>query len=126
MKYPQLPEAEFTVMQTVWNQETPIASKQVTMLLKPLRNWKHQTVSTLLTRLAEKGFLSSEKQGKERYYQPLVDREDYLSQETGRFVKDFHKNSLTGLMSALVSSEDISDGDLRDLAAWLNERERGG
>jgi len=39
----------------------------------------------------EKGFLSSEKQGKERFYSPLVEREEYLRQETGRFVKLFTK-----------------------------------
>ena len=126
MKYPQLPEAEFTIMQTIWGQETAMSSSQVAELLKPQKDWKHQTVSTLLNRLTEKGFLSSEKQGKERFYQPLVAREAYLSQETGRFVKEFHKNSLTGLMSALVSSSDIDDRDLKDLAAWLKAREQGG
>jgi len=125
VKYPQLPEAEFTVMQTVWEQEAPISSSQVAELLKPARGWKHQTVYTLLTRLVEKGFLSSEKRGKERYYLPLMEREAYLRQETGRFVETFHKNSLTGLMSALVSTAHIDDADLSELTAWLKEREQG-
>ena len=124
MTYPQLPETEFTVMQTIWEQETPISSRRVTELLKPQRNWKHQTVSTLLNRLAEKGFLSTEKQGKERYYQPIVARDDYLRQATGQFMKQFHKNSLTGLMSALVSNNDINEDDLRELSAWLKDSEK--
>ena len=126
MNYPQLPEAEFAAMQIIWTQGGPITSSRVAELLKPQKGWKHQTVSTLLSRLTEKGFLSSEKAGKERHYHPLVEKEDYLRQETGRFVKEFHKNSLTGLMSALVSGDNIDDGDLQDLAAWLKEREKGG
>jgi len=94
-------------------------------LVKPYRGWKKQTVFTLLNRLVEKGFLSSTKTGKERYYEPLVEREDYLRQETGRFVESFHKNSITGLMSALVSSTDIDEKELAELSAWLDKRAKG-
>ena len=124
MKYTQLPETEFVVMQTIWEHETPISSSRVTELLLPQKGWKHQTVSTLLSRLTDKGFLSSEKQGKERFYKPIVAREDYLQQETSRFMKNFHKNSLTGLMSALVSNNDINEDDLRELSAWLKDSEK--
>jgi len=124
MQYPQLPEAEFSVMQTIWEQETPISSRCVAELLKPVKSWKQQTVYTLLSRLVEKGFLSSEKQGWERYYTPLIKREDYLRQETERFVESFHNNSLTGLMNALVSGAGINDADFVELSAWLKEREK--
>jgi len=123
MKYVHLPETEFAVMQTVWEQHAPVSSRQITEFLTPRRNWKLQTVSTLLSRLEDKGFLSSEKQGKERYYKPLVDCDDYLRQETGQFMKTFHKNSITGLMSALVSNNDVTEDDLRELAAWLKNSE---
>ena len=125
MRYPQLPEAEFTVMKTIWEQETPISSMRMAELVKPYRGWKKQTVFTLLNRLVEKGFLSSTKTGKERYYEPLVEREDYLRQETGRFVESFHKNSITGLMSALVSSTNIDEQELAELSAWLDKRAKG-
>ena len=126
MKFLQLPEAEFFTMKTIWDQETPISNKRMVELLKPVKGWKKQTVHTLLTRLIDKGFLSSEIQGKERYYTPLVTREDYLSQETGRFVEDFHKNSLSGFMNALVANNKISDDDFRELSAWLKENVKGG
>ena len=126
MKYTQLPETEFAVMQIVWEHDSPISSSRVTEMLMPERGWKLQTVSTLLSRLEDKGFLSSEKHGKERFYQPIVAQDDYLRQETGQFIKRFHKNSITGLMSALVSNNDVTDDDLRELAAWLKDSEAGG
>ena len=125
MNYPQLPESEFSVMQVIWEHSAEISGSMVTKLLESSKKWKHQTVSTLLNRLVEKGFLSSEKRGKERYYKPLVDIEPYLRQETGRFVEAFHKNSLTGLMSALVSNTDIDDEELSELSAWLENRAGG-
>jgi len=125
MKFSQLPEAEFTVMQTIWGQDVPISKTEIAKLLMPYKSWKPQTVRTLLDRLVEKCFLSSQKQGKERYYQPLVKREDYLSQETSRFLRDFHKNSITGLMASLINDEKIDDKDLLDLTEWLANKKRG-
>jgi len=100
-----LPDAEFDVMQIIWEEETPISSVQVFNLSVDKKKWKPQTVLTLLTRLEKRGFVASEKRGKERYYWPVVAREDYLKQETGQFVRRFHKNSVTGLMSALFGGK---------------------
>ena len=125
MSFSQLPEAEFTVMQTIWGQDVPISKTKIAKLLMPHRGWKPQTVRTLLDRLEEKSFLSSEKQGKERYYQPLVAREDYLRQETSRFLRDFHRNSLTGLMTSLIYDNNIDDKELSDLTEWLATKKRG-
>ena len=121
--YPQLPDSEFIIMQIIWGQPTPISKTQVADLAEPERGWKPQTVYTLLNRLVDKKFLSSEKQGKERFYLPLVSQEDYLNQATGRFMDTFHKNSITGLMSALFSSG-VNDDDLTELDAWIKENQR--
>ena len=124
MQYPQLPEAELSVMQVIWEQKTPVSGVHITSLLLSVKNWKTQTVFTLLSRLVKKGFLSSEKQGKERYYQTLVNRDDYLNQETGRFIEIFHKSSITGLMNAIVSSTDISENELSELSQWLDKKKK--
>jgi predicted transcriptional regulator len=78
-------------------------------------------VLTLLTRLAGRGFLASEKRGKERFYTPLVSRDEYLQRETGAFVKRFHKNSLTGLMSALFGGKPRNE-DLTEIEQWMREQ----
>lgn len=118
----RLPEAEYEIMQIVWSEETPISSKQVAVLACPVFNWKIQTVLTLLGRLTKRGFLESEKRGKELYHTPLISREEYLKMETGLFVQKFHKNSVTGLMSALFSDENPTEAELDELEKWLKER----
>ena len=120
-EYPQLPDSEFAVMQIIWSETAPVSKTQIAEAIAPLRGWKPQTVYTLLTRLQDKGFLSSEKQGKERFYTPLVTRKDYLNQETGWFIRTFHENSLTGLMNAMFAGSPDED-DLSELERWLNER----
>jgi len=122
--YPQLPDSEFAVMQIIWGEVTPISKTKVAELAAPERGWTPQTVYTLLNRLVDKGFLVSEKQGKERFYSPVVERDAYFHQETGRFMKIFHKNSLTGLMNALFSGR-AKEEDLVELEAWMKNRKDG-
>ena len=125
-QFTNLPDAEFDVMQIIWGQPTPISSVQIFTLANPEKKWKPQTVLTLLTRLVARGFLHSEKQGKERYYTPLVTREEYLNRETGMFVKRFHKNSLVGLMNALFSGKKPKEEDLDEIEKWLEATRKEG
>ena len=120
-----LPDAEFDVMQVVWGAELPISSVQVYSASAEQKGWKPQTVLTLLTRLEKKGFVRSEKRGKERYYWPLVSREQYLQQETGQFIERYHGNSVKGLMAALFGGKKPKASDLNELEAWLAEQANG-
>ena len=124
-RYPHLPDSEFAIMQIIWSQASPISKTQVAALAEPHKGWKPQTVYTLLNRLTEKGFLSTEKKGKERFYTFLVAQEDYLNQETDRFMKTVHKNSLTGLMNALFANNQFSKEDLSELEQWLKKKSKG-
>ena len=123
--YPHLPDSELIVMQIIWAQPVPISKTQVAAFAEPLKGWKHQTVYTLLKRLTEKGFLFSEKIGKERYYSFLVSQQAYLNQETGRFLKTVHKSSLIGLMNALFADNKPNAEDLSELEQWLKEQSKG-
>ncbi len=121
-EYKRIPESEFEVMQVVWSRPSPISSIQVTELIQGAKKWKHQTVLTLLTRLTQKGYLISEKQGKDRFYIPAVARDEYLNRETGYFMQRFHKNSLVGMISALYSHSNPSEDEISELERWLKER----
>ena len=94
-----LPDAEYDVMTVIWDQPSPITSIQVTALIKPNKNWKTQTVLTLLSRLTKRVYLKSEKIGKELHHTPLVSKAEYLEAETGSFIKKYHGNSLKGLLN---------------------------
>ncbi|MDR1688268.1 MAG: BlaI/MecI/CopY family transcriptional regulator [Clostridiales bacterium] len=100
----KLPDAEFDIMKVVWANEPPITTSEIMKHLGGDKKWKIQTVVTLMLRLAERGFLRSEKNGKEREYFPLVSKEDYLRFETGNFLKHFHNNSFFNLVFNRVNS----------------------
>lgn len=118
----KLPDAEFEVMQLIWNHEPPITTNRLMQQLGKVREWKVQTVIVILNRLIDRGFLRTEKPGKERLYFPLIQEKEYLQFETNDFVKRFHKNSITSLVATLVNGNKLNDRDLQELAQWLEEK----
>lgn len=118
----KLPDAEFEIMKVVWANEPPITTSIIMEQLGNEKEWKAQTVITLLLRLVNRGFMRTEKNGKERTYFPIVSKEDYLKFESGDFMERFHANSFKSLVSTLYNDKKISDSDLDELAKWLKEK----
>lgn len=118
----RLPDAEFEIMRIAWQNVPPITTSMIMEQLGNERDWKAQTVITLLLRLVERGFLRTEKEGKERTYYPLIAREDYLQFETGAFVEKYHQSSVANLVATLYEGNKLSDSDLDELRAWLQQQ----
>ena len=118
----KLPDAEFDIMKVVWANEPPMTTTIIMEQLGKEKEWKIQTVVSLMLRLVERGFLRSEKHGKERTYFPLVSKEDYLKFETGNFMKQYHDSSLFNLINTLYDDEALTDKDIDELLKWAKER----
>jgi predicted transcriptional regulator len=119
----KLPNSEFDVMRVVWSSKPAVTSKEIMSKLGTKKDWKPQTLLTLLLRLTDKGFLRSEKHGKERTYYPLIDENDYLQFETQGFIEKFHKNSFMSLVNTLYKGKKLSDEDLDEFMQWINDKE---
>lgn len=120
--FKKLPDTEFEIMKIVWANEPPITTSIIMEQLGKEKEWKPQTVITLMLRLTERGFLRTEKNGKERTYYPLISKEEYLNYETGDFMERFHGNSFASLVSTLYDGKKIKDSDLDELEKWLKDR----
>jgi predicted transcriptional regulator len=118
----KLPDAEFEVMKVVWSNDPPVTTNIIMDQLGQEKKWKAQTVISLMLRLIERGFLRSEKNGKERIYFPMITREDYLKFETGNFIKQYHNNSFLNLVNTLYDDNTLTDKDIDELLKWVKER----
>lgn len=118
----KLPDAEFEIMKVVWANEPPITTNVIMQHLGNEREWKAPTVISLMLRLVERGFLKTEKHGKERVYFPLVTKEEYLKFETGNFIKQYHQNSFVSLVNTLYNGKHLDDSDIEELLKWVKER----
>ncbi len=118
----KLPDTEFEIMKVVWANEPPITTKIIMEQLGNQRQWKAPTTISLMLRLVKRGFLRTEKNGKERTYFPLIAKEDYLKFETGNFMKQYHENSFLSLVNTLYDGKQLSDHDIEELMKWAKKR----
>jgi len=116
----RLPDAELEVMQVLWRCEAPVARSTVEAEMAKLRPMAQTTLLTLLTRLAEKGFVQIEKQGRSSVYTPLVSQADYQARQSKRFVDQLFGGSMSAFASALTASG-LSKEDLDELRKMLEE-----
>lgn len=119
----RLPDAEFDVMKCIWQNRPPVTTSDIMAQLGNDRGWKTPALITLLQRLTERGFLRSEKPGKERLYYPLVDQDEYLKFETDSFLGRVHGGSISSLISALSGRQHLSRADRDELMHWAQQQE---
>ncbi|MCH5197563.1 MAG: BlaI/MecI/CopY family transcriptional regulator [Oscillospiraceae bacterium] len=123
MSIKKLPDAEFEIMKAIWGSEEPVTSPELTEKLRrflPEKDYKPQTVLTMLTRLEKKGFLRSEKNAKERSYFSLVSEREYIAVEQESFRRRFTGKSFSGLVKALYDAESVSEEELNELRDWID------
>jgi len=123
----RLPDAEFEIMKIIWDSTPPVTTLEIMEKLDG-KKWKPQTVLTMLMRLIEKGFLKSERVGRERNYTPKMPEKDYMRVETGDFMKRYIGNtgsySVGVLVKTLFEDQDLSNEDLQELKDWLAKKRK--
>ena len=100
----RLSDSELEVMQAVWNCKAPATRKDIEQTLSREAPMAATTLLTLLTRFSEKGFVRIDKVGRGSVYTPLVEQHEYLSAQSGRFIRRLCGGSMTTFVSALCDS----------------------
>ena len=116
----RLPDSELEVMQAVWRCEAPATRKEIEKNLNREPPMAATTLLTLLSRLAERGFLCIQKEGRGSVYTPLVEKHDYLSSQSETFIRKLCGGSMTAFASALCSSG-LSKEEIEELRQLLKE-----
>lgn len=115
-----LPDAELEVMQALWmTHPYPAHTSDIAAHLH--KQWKAPTLLKLLSRLEDRGFIRSEKEGRANVYTPLVAKEDYLSAESHSFFTRLHGGSLSSLVAALYPGTKLTEEDVAQLEAILHK-----
>ena len=120
-RLPQISEAEYEVMKTVWRY-APITTNEVTDRMLKTTDWSPKTVQTLLKRLVTKGALTYEKKGRMFVYRPVFPEEAYLRQKNTSFLRRYYNGNLPAMFSSFLESEEISEKEIDSLRSILNER----
>lgn len=122
-RFHTLSESEAEIMRFIWDNGRPVTTA---LLLEAFahKGWKAQTVSTFLTRLADKGVLHVKKQGKANLYTPAVTETEYHGLEARQLVDSMYHGSMLDFLAAFYSGRGISADEADALKRWF-DREAG-
>lgn len=118
-----LPDSELDIMLAVWgSQGAATAPAILEALEKPLTA---SALHSYLKRLEEKGFLRCEKEGRVNRYTALISEEEYRRHAGGAVLEKLYEGSLKTFAAALWDGGKLSEADLDELRAYLDELEWG-
>jgi BlaI family penicillinase repressor len=122
----RLSELEQLVMDYVWrNPECTVAACRDALSAAD-RPLKETTVRTLLQRLAQKGYVTHQVDGRTYLYRASEPRKNVAAQAAKQIIDRFCGGSLEELLVGLVDSDIVSRKELRELARRIGSKERGG
>jgi BlaI family penicillinase repressor len=120
MSLPNIAESEWSVMEALW-ESSPQTASEVTKTLRPSMNWAENTVRTLLTRLVEKGALTTgENASGTRTYLPALKREACVRAESDSFMQRIFGGAAKPLLVHFAQNAKLSAEEVKELKKLLD------
>jgi BlaI family penicillinase repressor len=117
----RISDAELEVMEALWAAGQPLTAAEVAERIDAERGWTLATVKTMLSRLAVKGALKHREDGRRFLYSPAIKREDYVGNESRRFVERLFGGRLSPLVARLAEEDGLDEDDIAEIEALLRE-----
>lgn len=117
-----LTEAEWTVMECLW-EKSPRTGRETVAWLDQKMGWTRSTVLTMLRRLEAKGAVAGDTEGELKTFRPLIAREDVAVRETENLLDRAYRGSLSLLVSSITKKQSLPQNEIDELYAILREME---
>ena len=117
-----LTEAEWTVMECLW-EKSPRTGRETVSWLDQKMGWTRSTVLTMLRRLEAKGAVAGDTEGELKTFRPLIAREEVAVRVTENLLDRVYKGSLSMLVSSLTKKQSLPQSEIDELYAILREME---
>jgi len=114
----KLTNKEEEIMHALWRLDKAFAKEVQSELKTPSH---YNTVSTIIRKLEEKGYIGHQAFGKTHQYYPLISKEEYRSHFVGKAMTTYFNNSYKNMVSFFAKEEKITADELREI---LNVIER--
>ena len=119
-----LSDAEWEIMNCLWNKPNQKIS-EIVIALSEKKAWDKHTVITLLNRMEKKGAVSFERNGHAKEYYPLISQKETVKQETEQFFERVCQGSLRLMVNSFLSSKAVKKEDLDELYRMSDEAREG-
>ena len=120
----RLAEAEWEVMDGVWQMDRTVTVREIRERLYPDGEKAYTTVQTIMNILVDKGVLAKQKIGPVNVYTAVISRKDAAQDETQSLVSRMFQGSFGALATYLIDSGELSQEELDELKALIDARDR--
>lgn len=120
MKQISLSDNEWKLMGRLW-ERSPRTIMELTADLREETGWSKNTIITMLSRLEAKGAVTHHEEGRAKEYTPLLPRQQAEETATRHFLDKVYGGSLGLMMSTLVDSRALTQEDIDQLSAILEQ-----
>jgi BlaI family penicillinase repressor len=117
----ELTEAEWEIIQVVWEHE-PCAAPAVQEELAARKKWTYSTVKTLMDRMVAKGLLATERIRNLILYRSAISQQDAQRGELLRTVKRAFGGAFTPMMQFMLESDALSQNELGELQTMIQKK----
>ena len=117
-----LGETEMEILHHVWRLQSATVA-DVRKRIQSERPIAYTTVMTVMRNLADKGYLSFQKEGNTYIYSPLRSANDVQQSLLRDLVSKVFRGSPTALVQTLVSDELLSDDDVARIRTLIEHME---
>lgn len=120
--YKQLNASEWKIMEYLWD-APPKTLMQTVKAMNEQVGWAKSTVTTMITRMEQKGLLRFEEGGRAKLIYPAVSHENAASIETDTLLKRAYGGSVGMMVSSLVDGKALSREEIDELYAIIRQAE---
>jgi BlaI family penicillinase repressor len=116
----ELTEAEWEIMEVVWEKE-PCAAGTVQETLADSKDWAYATVKLTMDRMVRKGFLDIHKIRNLQLFRSCISRVEARRGELRKMLKRAFGGALTPMLKFLIEHEGLSKEEAAELRSLVNE-----
>ena len=118
----RLTPKEEELMQVLWRLQKAFVKEIVAALPEPRPHYN--TVSTIIRKMVDKGFVGYESFGNTHRYYPLVSKKAYTENFMQKALRNYFDNSYKNMVSFFAKEQKISADELREIIELIENQNK--
>jgi len=117
-----LTDLQLSILRVLWDRGSATAA-EITDALRTSRGLAQQTIATILSRLEKRGIVRHETQQRQYVYSAVVNQPDVRRTMLAELTDRVFEGDVAALVSQLLSTGEMSPGDLARVKALIADHE---
>ena len=115
-----LTKTEEKIMQIVWKLKKGFVNDMLELL--PAPKPAYNTISTIVRKLEEKGFVDYKAYGRTYEYFPIITKFAYRKYIFKNFIMNYFDGSYENVVSYMVADEALTEQELQEIKEMVNDK----